>query len=233
MTALNSHLHKLFSSLVLAALAAGCGPAGEPMQETSASLAPELRSASGAFAGWSVEQMGADAAAIEVGERLFAARCASCHGTDGRGKPGVMDLVAGAYNYGDDIDAIRVTITDGRRNEMPAFGRELGEMALSWMAEYLDSLASDEPPSRFAERGKEQFAESCAVCHGADARGNRALGASNLADDYWLHSAETMGIRQIVMRGVESECPAQGDALTATEIELLTAHLVRGRDAKQ
>jgi cytochrome c oxidase cbb3-type subunit 3 len=223
---LHRTLFKTLTVPLLAALATGCGPAEETTPATTTSIPTDLRNATAAFAALDIEQMTADSRAIELGDRLFAARCAACHGPDGTGKPGVMDLVDGVFNYGDSIDAVRTTIAAGRHSTMPAFGRELGEMALSWMAEYLDSLASDEPASRFAERGGEQFAESCAACHGADARGNPELGASNLADDYWLHSAETMGIRQIVMRGVESTCPAQGADLTAAEIDLLTARVV-------
>jgi len=215
--------------VLTAAIASGCGTPDEPAADAPAAVDASLHGAADAFAGWSIERMAADPAALTVGDELFATRCASCHGADGRGKPGVMDLTAGVFNYGDDIAAIGTTISAGRQSAMPAFGRELGEMALSWMAEYLDSLASDEPPSRFAARGAEEFAASCAECHGADARGNTALGAPNLADDYWLHSDDTMGIRQIVMRGVATECPAQRDALSATEIDLLTAHVVRRR----
>ena len=228
---------KIPSSQALAVLSvvtvlAACGPSDESTAPAVV-IAPDLHGAAEAFAGASIAQLSVDATALEVGSELFAARCAACHGADGRGKAGVMDLVNGVFNHGDDIGAIGTTIAAGRHNTMPAFGRELGEMALSWMAEYLDSLGSDEPPSRFAERGAEQFVESCAVCHGADARGNHELGASNLADDYWLHSDETMGIRQIVMRGVDSVCPAQSDALSETEIALLTAYVADLRRTKR
>jgi len=216
--------------LLAAAIVSGCGPSSdEPMAEAPAAMDASLHGAADTFAGWSVERMAADPAALALGDELYAARCESCHGADGRGKPGVMNLTAGVFNYGDDVAAIGTTIAAGRQSTMPAFGRELGEMALSWMAEYLDSLASDEPLSRFAARGAEEFAQSCAECHGADARGNPTLGAPNLADDYWLHSDDTMGIRQIVMRGVDSQCPAQRDALSATAIDLLTAHVLRRR----
>ncbi len=215
--------------LLAAAIVSGCGPSDEPVAEPPAAVDASLHGAADAFAGWSIDRMAADPAALTLGDELFAMRCASCHGADGRGKPGVMDLSAGVFNYGDDVAAIGMTISDGRQSAMPAFGRELGEMPLSWMAEYLDSLASDEPLSRFAARGAAEFAASCAACHGADARGNTALGAPNLADDYWLHSDDTMGIRQIIMRGVATECPAQRDALSVTEIDLLTAHVARRR----
>jgi cytochrome c oxidase cbb3-type subunit 3 len=34
--------------------------------------------------------------------------------------------------------------------------------------------------------GKQVFADNCAVCHGADAKGNREFGAPNLTDAIWL-----------------------------------------------
>ncbi|MDX0955950.1 c-type cytochrome, partial [Sinorhizobium medicae] len=37
------------------------------------------------------------------------------------------------------------------------------------------------------EQGKQVFADNCASCHGADAKGNREMGAPNLADAIWLY----------------------------------------------
>jgi cytochrome c oxidase cbb3-type subunit 3 len=63
------------------------------------------------------------------------------------------------------------------------------------------------------------------ACHGAGGRGNTDLGAPSLVDDYWQHGDSMMNIRLAITRGTESTCPAQGDVLDATEIELLSAYV--------
>ena len=37
-------------------------------------------------------------------------------------------------------------------------------------------------------RGAKIFADNCAVCHGADGKGNRSLGSANLTDQIWLYA---------------------------------------------
>ncbi len=49
------------------------------------------------------------------------------------------------------------------------------------------------------------FAQHCAVCHGADMRGNPAIGAPNLTDRVWLYGdGSVYDIERTVMYGVRS-----------------------------
>jgi len=189
-------------------------------------LREELRAQSEAYVGMSIEQLISDRAAAYLSERLYDANCASCHGVDAQGKHGVTNLVAGVFNSGSDEDAIRATIAHGRQGTMPAMGSQFGEMDLGQLVAYVQSLSSDGPMSRSAERGETLFNADCAICHGSDGSGIRELGAPNLADDYWLHGDSMMDIRLVITRGVQAECPPHLDILTGTEIDMLTAYVL-------
>lgn len=192
-----------------------------------------LREEAASFAGESAGALMSDAAALRVGDRLFGAYCASCHGVDASGKQGVTDLVDGVFNFGHDIDAIRTTIVQGRTSVMPGVGNQYGEMALGQLVAYVESLALDEPLGRLAEQGKKLYDDSCAACHGADGRGNLALGGPNLADDYWLHGDTMMAIRLIITRGAEGQCPSHAQSLTPVEVELLTAFVAQRNSGRR
>ena len=73
-----------------------------------------------------------------------------------------------------------------RVSEMPAFGDMLTPDEMRQIAAYVVSLTGDTVGARLVEQGKQLFADNCASCHGEDAKGNRDLGAPNLADAIWL-----------------------------------------------
>jgi len=218
--------YRYLSVLSIIWMLAACDSVPESSSEGASELHRELRAQSEAFVGLSVEQLGSDVAAAYLGEQLFHAKCASCHGVDAKGTRGITDLAMGVFNYGSDEDAIRTTITHGRQGIMPAMGGQYGEMDLGQLVAYVQSLSSDEPMSRSAERGERLFAADCAVCHGADGLGIRELGAPNLADEYWLHGDSMMAIRLVITRGAEAVCPPHLNDLTAMEIDLLTAYVM-------
>jgi len=139
----------------------------------------------------------------------------------------VTNLTRGRYDFGTSADAVRLTIREGRRSEMPNFGRQYGEVELGQLVAYLGTLSSGLPLSDYEERGRVMFAEGCAVCHAADGTGSLELGAPDLTDDYWRHGDTMMNIRLMITRGAESECPAHGDELSPAEVELLTAYVLR------
>ena len=75
---------------------------------------------------------------------------------------------------------------------MPAFGPILGEEGVRNAAAYVRSLSGLPHDSLKAQLGKPIFAANCAACHGADGKGNQAIGAPNLTDNIWLYgSSET------------------------------------------
>jgi cytochrome c oxidase cbb3-type subunit 3 len=88
--------------------------------------------------------------------------------------------------------------------------------------EHLETLLLATPASevtldsalvRFAaEQAKPLFATHCARCHGADMKGNRALGAPNLADSVWLYgSGRVFDIERTILFGIRSGHPKARD----------------------
>src|SRR5690348_10875902 len=63
-----------------------------------------------------------------------------------------------------------------------------------------DSLPADAAAMRFAAaRGADIFADHCAACHGAAARGDSTRGVPNLSDRDWLYGKGLVSqIQQIV-----------------------------------
>lgn len=214
----------IWAPLAFGALTA-CGPTEQGGTDFDATLREQLRTDSEVYAGYTVADLRGDDAALELAQQLFATNCAGCHGDTAEGKQGVMNLVDGVFNYGNSVDAIRMTITDGRHSVMPGMGSRYGEMNLGQLVAYVESLASDEPLERLATQGKQLYDETCAACHGPDGRGMPELGAPNLADAYWLHGDTMMAIRLLITRGAEGDCPPQSQTLTPVEIELLTAYV--------
>ncbi len=80
-----------------------------------------------------------DAEAVARGERLYAKRCAMCHGKQGKGGVGT-DLTATEYHYGRDPDAVARSIAGGRPGGMPAFGNELSPADVDALARFVLSL---------------------------------------------------------------------------------------------
>jgi len=210
-----------------AALLAACGGDREAAAPGGADVEAALRAQSAVYADLGVDALRRDAGALALGEQLFGAYCADCHGADGRGEKGVTDLTRGRFSYGNSADAIRTTIRDGRHSEMPSLGREYGEVELGQLVAYVRSLATDAVLSADQERGRSFFTERCAACHGDDGHGRPELGAPDLADDYWQHGDSMMNIRLVITRGAMSECPPHGGELDGTEIDLLTAYLLQ------
>ena len=75
---------------------------------------------------------------------------------------------------------------------MPAFGRTgmLKSPEISAAADYVRSLSGLPTPNADLMFGKKVFDDNCAVCHGADAKGNHDLGAPNLTNGIWLYSPD-------------------------------------------
>lgn len=215
---------RLAALVCASALLCGCGDSDE-LRPSAATL--DLSAVTDGYGGLEIARLEADADAMEVAGQLFAAHCASCHGPDGRGSKGVTDLTQGRFNYGATEADIRSTIALGRKSEMPSMGRDLGEVELGQVVAYVRSFGSTEPLSDYEQRGQGLYEESCAACHGSRGEGTPELGASNLADSYWQHGGSMMNIRLAITAGAQSVCPGHERTLTPTEIELLTAYVLR------
>ena len=89
-----------------------------------------------------------------------------------------------------------------------------GPIFNKYLALDLKQVAAD-PQARAV--GQKLFLNSCAPCHGSDARGGR--GFPNLTDNDWLYGGEPETIKTTIMNGRNGVMPAQGEALGAEGVK--------------
>jgi cytochrome c oxidase cbb3-type subunit 3 len=176
------------------------------------------------YADRAVAELARDPAALDVGRNLFLNNCAACHGSDAGGAPGFPNLGDDDWLWGDDPDTIVATITDGRIGAMPPWGEVLGPQGVEEMATYVTSLQRGAGNAGSAT--SEKFAQLCSACHGADARGNRMLGAPNLTDGIWLHGGSPAAVRDSITKGRNGAMPPHGARLGPTRVKLLAAYVM-------
>ncbi|MDH4174831.1 MAG: cytochrome-c oxidase, cbb3-type subunit III, partial [Betaproteobacteria bacterium] len=173
-----------------------------------------------------VKALLAEPAALAIGQKLFLNNCAQCHASDGAGSRGFPNLTDRDWQWGGSPEAIKTTIGQGRVGVMPQMGPALGEQGTKDVAHYVMSLSGLAHDGIRAARGKPLFAQNCVACHGAEGKGNPALGAPNLADATWLHGAAEPVIIETITRGRTNQMPAHQDLLGEARIHLLTAYVL-------
>ncbi|MFN5446372.1 MAG: cytochrome-c oxidase, cbb3-type subunit III [bacterium] len=172
-----------------------------------------------------VKTLAGDAQARAMGERLFLTYCAQCHGSDARGNKGYPNLTDSDWLYGGDPEIIKASILKGRNGIMPAMGAALGtEKDSENMAHYVVSLSGSAADPIKAAVGKEKFA-ACVACHGADGKGNPALGAPNLTDKTWLYGGSVATIMETLRGGRNNVMPAFSEFLGEPKIHVLSAYV--------
>ena len=92
------------------------------------------------------------------------------------------------------------------------------------VANYVLSLSGSPHDSLRAALGKPKFTV-CAACHGADGKGNQALGAPNLSDNTWLHGYGENAILAMVNQGKVNQMPAHANRLTEAQIRVLASYV--------
>jgi cytochrome c oxidase cbb3-type subunit 3 len=178
-----------------------------------------------AFAAKPVPELARDPKAMAIGERLFANNCAGCHGADARGSKGFPNLTDKDWLWGGTPEKIVETITQGRTGNMPAIAAAVGNAEdLRNVANYVLSLSDSPYNSIAASQGKAKFAV-CAGCHGADGKGNQAIGAPNLTDKIWLHGWGEDAIIAMATRGKTNVMPEHGSRLSTEQIRVLAAYV--------
>ena len=181
-----------------------------------------------AFAAQPVELLSKDQSALAVGERLFMNNCAQCHGSDGGGSKGFPNLtnVNAAWLGERGGEHIVNTVTNGRTGVMPPMAAAVGgDVELSEVANYVLSLSGSPHNEIKASSGKAKFT-TCAACHGADGKGNKALGAPNLTDNYWLHGWGEAAIISAIKNGKNNVMPSQSPKLSAEQIHVVAAYVL-------
>jgi len=171
------------------------------------------------------EQLAGDANAMAIGDRLFMNNCAQCHGSDARGSKGFPNLTDADWLHGGAPEKIVETIAKGRNGNMPPMAAAVGTPDdVKNVAHYVLSLSNSPHDSLRAQLGKPKFA-ACAACHGADGKGNQALGAPNLTDDVWLHGWGEQAIVSMITNGKVNVMPAQENKLTEAQIHVLASYV--------
>lgn len=174
--------------------------------------------------------------AIAGGAAAFKVHCVQCHGSGAAGAKGYPNLNDDDWLWGGDLATLEKTIADGirqpahdatRMSQMPAFGRDgiLQPAQIEDVTSYVRTLSRQEKPSASSVRGAALFAANCVVCHGADGKGSRTVGAPNLTDAIWLYGGDRDTIKQTVTNSRFGVMPAWGLHLDKVTIRMLAAYV--------
>lgn len=166
-----------------------------------------------------------DPQARAIGERLFLTYCSQCHGSDARGSKGYPNLADSDWLHGGDPSVIKTTILKGRHGVMPPMGAVVGtDKDIENVAHYVQSLSGSNSDPIKTAFGKEKFG-ACAACHGADGKGNQAIGAPNLSDKTWLYGGSVATIMETIRGGRNNVMPAFEEFLGDAKVHLLAAYV--------
>ena len=175
-------------------------------------------------------------AAQEGGRSAFKVYCTQCHGAGAAGGKGYPNLNDDDWLWGGDVATIQKTLEHGvrqpgddktRMSQMPAFGRDgiLKPEEVQDAVSYVRFVSHQEAASVSARRGATIFANNCAVCHGANARGNRTVGAPNLTDGIWLYGGDRDTLTETVTNARYGIMPAWGSRLDPVTIKMLATYV--------
>lgn len=209
------------------------GQLAHEMEDEGGRKAPVLA----ALARVPIERLPGDSAlmraAVAGGRAAFKVNCVQCHGAGAAGSSGYPNLNDDDWLWGGDLKAIEFTITHGvrqpghdetRTSLMPAFGRD-GIFNQQQIAQVADHVLSLSGKGRDSAAGAEIFADNCAACHGATGRGNRLVGAPDLADAIWLYGSSRAQIIEQITEGRNGVMPAWGAKLDPVTIKMLAAYV--------
>ena len=184
------------------------------------------------YAGQPLQVLASNPQALKLGQSIFAGNCATCHGSSGRGATGYPDLSDGVWHWGGEPDQVLQTVLDGREAAMPAWGTVLagmgGEHAQDYVIAYVRSLGkhgSEGGDDFMAARGKDLYQGVCAACHGVEGKGNVAIGAPDLTDDYWLYGRGNDSFYKTLAEGRRGQMPAHRQLLGETRSRLVAAYV--------
>ena len=178
-----------------------------------------------AYSKQDVKTLSVDNGALKIGSRLFQTYCVQCHGTDMRGSKGFPNLVDNDWLYPGTPEGIKTSILEGRNGVMPPFAAVLKPHQITDAAQYVLSLSGRSTAPDAVARGDATFKQLCVTCHGADGKGNVALGAPNLTDSIWLYGGSLATVVETVTKGRQGHMPAQKDTLGEARVHILAAYV--------
>jgi cytochrome c oxidase cbb3-type subunit III len=178
------------------------------------------------FAAMSMEEVARHPDAMGMGQRLFLNNCAQCHGSDARGSRGFPNLTDSDWLYGGDTESIRMSIQEGRQGMMPPMIDAVGgTQEARAVAQYVLSLSGRSNNSVLAQLGRETYKNVCAACHGAEGKGNQAIGAPNLSDRIWLYGGTEKAIVETIRNGRTGNMPSHAQLLTPEQIRVVASYV--------
>ncbi len=172
--------------------------------------------------------------AIAGGAAVFRTNCSQCHGSGAAGAKGYPNLLDDDWLWGGTLEEIAYTINHGIRNEtdldarwsqMPAYGEILESDEIDNVVQHVISLSSTEFDAAKAEQGAVIFDEQCSACHGVEGKGERDLGAPNLADAIWLYGGDIETLTDSVKYARFGVMPAWGPRLSVSDVNAVAAYV--------
>ncbi|TVQ84781.1 MAG: cytochrome-c oxidase, cbb3-type subunit III [Micavibrio sp.] len=170
--------------------------------------------------------------ALAGGASAFKDNCAACHGIDAAGMSHYPNLNDDAWIWGGSLEDIYESIKYGirsehnetRYSEMPAFGADgiLNRQEILDVTDYVLSLSGLAAENL---RGAEIYREQCASCHGMDGRGDRSVGAPDLADAIWLYGSSRDAVYSVIYHSRNGVMPHWDGILSEDRIRQLTLYV--------
>ena len=176
------------------------------------------------FAATPIPELAKNDRAMKVAGRIFANNCALCHGANARGGVGFPNLTDDDWLYGGEPEKLVETLTHGRQGQMPAWKESMGDQGVREVVAYALTLSGRTVDTDLAAAGKPRFAV-CAGCHGADGRGNQAIGAPNLTDTIWLYGGAERHVLDTVYYGRKNRMPNFDKTLGPDRVHLMAAYV--------
>jgi cytochrome c oxidase cbb3-type subunit 3 len=174
----------------------------------------------------SIPAVAASEEAMAMGERLYVNYCAVCHGSDARGATGFPNLRDAEWQWGSSPEAIKHGILYGRRAAMPSWEAALGgEQGVDEMVAYVMKLSGRSVDDAKAAKGEQKYATLCVACHGADGKGNQAMGAPDLTNNVWLYGGSPRAIKESLIKGRNGVMPAHAEFLGEAKVHILAAYV--------
>jgi cytochrome c oxidase cbb3-type subunit 3 len=139
--------------------------------------------------------------AIGSSKVLYGDNCAACHGVGGNPATGsgYPILNDDDWLFGGSINEIMMSIANGRQGMMPAHAALLTDEEADTLVQFVidsaNGVQNDAGMTLYNTKG-------CVACHGADAKGVKAMGSANLTDKIWRFSGDAEEIKRTIMHGV-------------------------------
>jgi cytochrome c oxidase cbb3-type subunit 3 len=175
------------------------------------------------------------AVAAAVGRITFANNCQPCHGAGGGGNPGYPALAAGNWLWGGKLEDIQQSVTFGirsgldaaRQSQMQRFGADgiMKPDEIQSVADYVMVLYGTGAPGKDLAKGKQLFADNCAVCHGDAGQGIREFGAPKLASRAHLLAETRDGVIAQISNPHMGVMPNWNQRLDTATIKSLTIYV--------